>query len=79
MRNVWRVPTVEAVQVWLAEAGFIDAQVVSVERTTARMSNARRTGCASNHSLRRWIRTTRCARSRAIPAPVRAVLMARKR
>jgi tRNA (mo5U34)-methyltransferase len=78
MRNVWRVPTVEAMQVWLAEAGFIDTQVISVERTTT-----------DEQRTTDWMRFESLAEAldpddplltvEGHPAPVRAVLIARKR
>lgn len=78
MGNVWRVPTVEAVQVWLAEAGFIDAQVVSVERTTT--DEQRTTDWMRFESLAAALDPDDPLRTvEGHPAPVRAVLMARKR
>jgi len=77
MRNVWCVPTVEILQVWLAEAGFVDPMVVSIDRTST-----------GEQRSTEWMRFDSLAaaldpddRIRTVeghPAPVRAVLMARK-
>ncbi|MFW2404740.1 MAG: DUF1698 domain-containing protein, partial [Gammaproteobacteria bacterium] len=76
-RNVWIVPTVETLQVWLAEAGFTDIQVVSVDRTT--VAEQRTTD---------WMRFESLAEAldpedpnltiEGYPAPVRAVVMGRR-
>ncbi|MFW2403294.1 MAG: tRNA 5-methoxyuridine(34)/uridine 5-oxyacetic acid(34) synthase CmoB [Gammaproteobacteria bacterium] len=77
MRNVWIVPTVETLQVWLAEAGFTDIRVVSVDRTT--VAEQRTTD---------WMRFESLAEAldpkdpnltiEGHPAPVRAVVMGRR-
>ncbi|MGI9342640.1 MAG: DUF1698 domain-containing protein, partial [Gammaproteobacteria bacterium] len=78
MRNVWRVPTVEAVQLWLAEAGFVDAQVISVERTTT--DEQRTTNWMRFESLAAALDPDDPLRTvEGHPAPVRAALIASKR
>lgn len=78
MRNVWCVPTVEILQVWLAEAGFIEIEVISVERMTT-----------DEQRTTDWMRFESLADAldpddptltvEGYPAPVRAVLIARLR
>lgn len=78
MRNVGRIPTLDTLRAWLAEAGFDPPQVVSVERTTP----------AEQRSTE-WMRFESLAAAldpadpehtiEGHPAPVRAVLTARLR
>ena len=77
MRNVWVVPTVEIVQVWLAEAGLIDLQVVSVARTTT--GEQRTTDWMRFESLAEALDPVDPTRTiEGHPAPVRAILMGRR-
>ncbi|MBT8445075.1 MAG: tRNA 5-methoxyuridine(34)/uridine 5-oxyacetic acid(34) synthase CmoB [Gammaproteobacteria bacterium] len=76
MRNVWVVPTVEILQVWLAEAGFVDLRVVSVARTTT--DEQRTTDWMHFESLAAALDPDDPTRTvEGYPAPVRAIVMGR--
>ncbi len=76
MRNVWRVPTVETVQLWLAESGFDDPVVISVERTST--DEQRTTDWMRFESLAEALDPGDPARTvEGHPAPVRAIVTAR--
>jgi len=76
MRNVWIVPTVETLQVWLAEAGFRDVSVVSVDRTTA--EEQRTTDWMRFESLAEALDPHDSMRTaEGHPAPVRAIVTGR--
>lgn len=76
MRNVWIVPTVETLQVWLAEAGFRDIQVVSVAPTT--VEEQRTTDWMRFESLAEALEPGDPTRTiEGYPAPVRAIVMGR--
>jgi len=70
------VPTVEILQVWLAEAGFEDPTVVSIDRTST--GEQRSTDWMRFESLAAALDPMDPALTiEGHPAPVRAVLMAR--
>lgn len=76
MRNVWIVPTVETLQVWLAEAGFGGISVVSVDRTTT--DEQRTTDWMRFESLAEALDPDDPKRTvEGYPAPVRAVVTGR--
>jgi len=76
MRNVWILPTVETLQVWLAEAGFRDIGVVSVDRTTT--EEQRTTDWMCFESLAAALDPHDPMRTvEGYPAPVRAVVTGR--
>lgn len=76
MRNVWCVPTVETVQLWLAESGFDDPVVVSVERTST--EEQRTTDWMRFESLAEALDPSDPTRTiEGHPAPVRAIVTAR--
>jgi tRNA (mo5U34)-methyltransferase len=76
MRNVWILPTVETLQVWLAEAGFRDVSVVSVDRTTT--EEQRTTDWMRFESLAEALDPHDPMRTaEGYPAPVRAIVMGR--
>ena len=77
MRNVWFIPSVPMLQLWLRRCGFKDIQVIDVARTT--FEEQRRTDWMTFESLADFLdpndsmRTIEC-----YPAPVRAMILARK-
>ncbi len=77
MRNVWFIPTVEALSVWLGRCGFDSVRAVDITRTT--IEEQRATEWMHFQSLPDQLdpgdpRLTR----EGHPAPVRAVLVARR-
>ena len=78
MRNVRVVPTVETVQLWLAEAGFVDVRVLGVDRTT--VDEQRSTDWMRFESLAEALDPDDPLRTvEGHPAPVRAVVTGRLR
>lgn len=77
MRNVWQIPTTEAMQAWLQRAGFVD--VVLADRTATAPTEQRSTRWMPFESLAQALDTARpCLTVEGLPAPVRAVVTARK-
>ncbi len=78
MRNIWCVPTVEILQLWLAEAGFDEIDVVSIARTTP--DEQRSTDWMQFESLREALHPANPSRTvEDYPAPVRAIVTGRLR
>jgi tRNA (mo5U34)-methyltransferase len=76
MRNVWHLPTVTALTDWVASAGFVDARVVDVTRTTT--AEQRTTDWMPFESLREALDPADPSRTiEGLPAPTRAILIAR--
>jgi tRNA (mo5U34)-methyltransferase len=77
MRNVWFLPSCESLLVWLHRAGFDEARVVDVTRTTG--DEQRRTEWMRFESLSDFLDPVDpCRTTEGHPAPVRAMLLARK-
>lgn len=76
MRNVWHLPTVPALIDWVESAGFLDARVIDVTRTTT--AEQRATEWMRFESLREALDPTDPSRTiEGLPAPTRAILIAR--
>lgn len=77
MRNVWVVPTPEQMEDWLTEAGFEDVRLVDVTPTA--VSEQRTTDWMRFQSLAEALDPADPSRTiEGHPAPVRAVVVARK-
>ena len=77
MKNVGAIPSLSLLQTWLEQSGFEDIQVIDVSRTT--VTEQRRTAWMTFESLADFLDPA--DRSRTIevyPAPIRAVLSARR-
>jgi tRNA (mo5U34)-methyltransferase len=78
MRNVWFLPSVPALRDWLGRAGFDDVRCVDVTATTPR--EQRRTDWMPFDSLDKALDPSDSRRTlEGHPAPLRAVLLARRR
>jgi len=77
MRNVWFIPSVESLAVWLGRSGFVDIRVVDVSRTSR--DEQRATDWMRFQSLPDHLDPTDPGRTvEGHPAPVRAILVARR-
>ncbi|MBC9250174.1 tRNA 5-methoxyuridine(34) synthase CmoB [Pseudomonas alcaligenes] len=77
MRNVWFLPSVPALELWLRRAGFVDVQCVDVSTTS--VEEQRATEWMRFQSLPDFLDPTDHGRTiEGLPAPTRAVLTARK-
>lgn len=77
MRNVWFIPSVPMLQLWLRRCGFKDIQVIDVARTT--LEEQRRTDWMTFESLADFLDPNDSMRTiEGYPAPVRAMILARK-
>jgi tRNA (mo5U34)-methyltransferase len=77
MRNVWFIPSVPMLQLWLRRCGFKDIQVIDVARTT--FEEQRRTDWMTFESLADFLDPNDSMRTiEGYPAPVRAMILARK-
>ncbi len=77
MRNVWFLPSVPALELWLRRAGFIDVQCVDVSITS--VEEQRATDWMRFQSLPDFLDPADHGRTiEGLPAPTRAVLVARK-
>ena len=77
MRNVWCLPSVPALELWLRRAGFVDVRCVDVSRTST--SEQRSTEWMKFQSLPDFLDPADHSRTvEGLPAPTRAVLIARK-
>lgn len=77
MRNVWFVPGVEALTVWLGRCGFQSVRVIDVSRTTS--EEQRRTAWMRFHSLANWLDPDDANRTiEGLPGPIRAILIAKR-
>lgn len=77
MRNVWFLPSVPALELWLRRAGFVDVQCVDVSTTS--IEEQRATEWMRFQSLPDFLDPADHGRTiEGLPAPTRAVLIARK-
>jgi tRNA (mo5U34)-methyltransferase len=77
MRNVWFLPSVPALELWLRRAGFSDVQCVDVSVTT--VQEQRSTPWMKYQSLSDFLDPADHGRTvEGLPAPMRAVIKARK-
>lgn len=72
MRNVWRLPTVPALEAWLRESGFLDVRLIDVTPTT--VNEQRTTEWMPFESLREALDPDDPARTvEGLPAPLRSL------
>lgn len=76
MRNVWFIPSVEMLELWMQRVGFRDIQVVDV--TTTSREEQRSTDWMTFESLPDFLSPDRSRTVEGHPPPVRAVLIARR-
>ncbi|KAB0548576.1 tRNA 5-methoxyuridine(34)/uridine 5-oxyacetic acid(34) synthase CmoB [Pseudomonas argentinensis] len=77
MRNVWFLPSVPALELWLRRAGFVDVRCVDVSVTS--VEEQRSTDWMRYQSLPEFLDPLDHRRTiEGLPAPRRAVLVARK-
>ena len=77
MRNVWFLPSVPALELWLRRAGFVDVRCVDVSVTS--VEEQRSTDWMRYQSLGDFLDPNDPSRTaEGLPAPTRAVLVARK-
>ncbi|MDD0844185.1 tRNA 5-methoxyuridine(34)/uridine 5-oxyacetic acid(34) synthase CmoB [Pseudomonas sp. Gutcm_11s] len=77
MRNVWFLPSVLALELWLRRAGFVDVRCVDVSTTS--VEEQRATDWMRFQSLPDFLDPADHSRTiENLPAPTRAVLLARK-
>jgi len=76
MRNVWCLPSIKALSLWLAKTGFRDIQMVDVTMTST--SEQRSTEWMTFESLKQCLDPAdECRTVEGYPAPLRAILTAR--
>ena len=77
MRNVWFIPSIPMLTLWLQRTGFRDAQVIDVSPTTK--EEQRRTDWMTFESLANFLDPVNPSLTiEGHPAPVRAMILARK-
>ena len=77
MKNIYFIPTLDCLCAWLERAGFAELRCLDVTRTTAR--EQRRTPWVGTESLEDFLDPVDPDRTvEGYPAPVRAVLLARR-
>lgn len=77
MRNVWFLPSVPALELWLRRAGFTDVRSVDISRTS--VEEQRATEWMRYQSLPDFLDPEDHGRTiEGLPAPLRATLVARK-
>ncbi|WP_342244778.1 tRNA 5-methoxyuridine(34)/uridine 5-oxyacetic acid(34) synthase CmoB [Pseudomonas sp. OTU5201] len=77
MRNVWFLPSVPALELWLRRAGYVDVRCVDVSYTS--VEEQRSTDWMRYQSLPEFLDPADHSRTiEGLPAPARAVLIARK-
>ncbi|SDN94940.1 tRNA 5-methoxyuridine(34)/uridine 5-oxyacetic acid(34) synthase CmoB [Pseudomonas jinjuensis] len=77
MRNVWFLPSVPALELWLRRAGFAEVRCVDLSRTT--VEEQRATEWMRYQSLPDFLDPADHSRTlEGLPAPLRATLVARK-
>ncbi|MGH8353966.1 MAG: tRNA 5-methoxyuridine(34)/uridine 5-oxyacetic acid(34) synthase CmoB [Pseudomonas sp.] len=77
MRNVWFLPSVAALELWLRRAGFVEVRCVDVSVTS--VEEQRSTSWMRFQSLADFLDPADQSRTlEGLPAPTRAVLIARK-
>lgn len=78
MRNVWFLPSIELLQIWLRRSGFRDVEVVDVSTTT--IDEQRRTEWMTFESLSDFLDPNDPTRTiEGYPSPVRAILTAQSK
>lgn len=78
MRNVWFIPTLPMLLLWLQRCGFVDAAIVDVAPTTA--EEQRRTEWMTFESLSDFLDQMNPALTvEGYPAPIRAIVTARRK
>lgn len=78
MRNVWAIPSVARLVAMVEAAGFVDVTVADVTATTR--EEQRRTAWMTSHSLADFLDPDDPTKTvEGLPAPVRAVVVARRR
>ncbi len=77
MRNVWFIPSAPALSRWLEKCGFVDVRIVDFSRTST--EEQRRTDWMTTESLADFLDPHDSSKTlEGYPAPLRAVLVARK-
>ncbi|MDF5891879.1 tRNA 5-methoxyuridine(34)/uridine 5-oxyacetic acid(34) synthase CmoB [Pseudomonas syringae pv. syringae] len=77
MRNVWFLPSVPALELWMRRAGFTDVRCVDVSHTT--VDEQRSTEWMRFQSLSDYLDPTDHSKTvEGLPAPMRAVVVGRK-
>ncbi|HLD64590.1 MAG TPA: tRNA 5-methoxyuridine(34)/uridine 5-oxyacetic acid(34) synthase CmoB, partial [Pseudomonas sp.] len=77
MRNVWFLPSVAALELWLRRAGLVDVRCVDVSVTS--VEEQRSTDWMRFQSLPDFLDPSDHSRTQeGLPAPMRAVMVARK-
>ncbi|MCX8963545.1 tRNA 5-methoxyuridine(34)/uridine 5-oxyacetic acid(34) synthase CmoB [Erwinia psidii] len=77
MRNVWFIPSTDALKNWLEKCGFVDVRIV--DRSLTATDEQRRTSWMTSESLAEFLDPQdRNKTVEGYPAPLRAVLLARK-
>ncbi|MCV2884030.1 tRNA 5-methoxyuridine(34)/uridine 5-oxyacetic acid(34) synthase CmoB [Aestuariibacter sp. AA17] len=77
MRNVWYLPSTDALKVWMSRVGFKNIRVVDVDQT--RLEEQRATEWMTNQSLKDFLDPNDINKTiEGYPAPLRAVLIAEK-
>ena len=77
MRNVWFLPSIPALERWLRRAGFSDVRCVDVSTTT--VEEQRATEWMKFQSLSDYLDPNDPGKTvEGLPAPMRAVIIARK-
>ncbi|HBA35519.1 MAG TPA: tRNA 5-methoxyuridine(34)/uridine 5-oxyacetic acid(34) synthase CmoB [Gammaproteobacteria bacterium] len=77
MRNVWFIPSVDALTIWLQRCGFTDVTVADVTATTP--DEQRKTEWLDSHSLDAFLNPKDPSMTvEGYPAPLRALLTARR-
>lgn len=75
MRNVWYLPSVAALHIWLARVGFVDIKCVDIDITS--VDEQRATQWMQNHSLVDFLDPNDPSKTiEGYPAPMRAVFTA---
>lgn len=78
MRNVWFLPSCDALKVWLTRLGFVDCKTVDVSVTS--IEEQRATPWMTNHSLVDFLDPNDHSKTiEGYPAPTRAVITATKK
>ncbi len=77
MRNVWFIPSCEALMVWLKRCGFQNIKLCDVTKT--RFEEQRSTAWMTSHSLKEFLDPENSDLTiEGLPAPVRAIITASK-
>jgi len=75
MRNVWFIPSVKMLELWLSRCGFKNIRCVDIDITS--VDEQRSTDWMQFESLANFLDATDCARTiEGYPSPMRAVLVA---